>query len=53
MVPDWIRDVVFWTSLFFVGYYSGYYRLEKKFKKKLLLQTAKLQRKIRELQEKD
>ena len=52
MAPLWLMDVTLWATIFFVGYYTCRFKLEKQFKKKLLLQTEKLQRKIRQLQEK-
>ena len=49
MVPDWVQEVILWGALFFSGYYTCHFRLEKKFKKELGLRTEKLLRKIDEL----
>ena len=47
--PAWLTEMVLWTSIFFVGYYTCYFKLEKEFKKKLDLKAQKLLRKIEEL----
>jgi hypothetical protein len=47
--PAWLTEAVLWVSLFFVGYYTCYFKLEKEFKKKLDLKAQKLLRRIEEL----
>ena len=47
--PAWLTEMVLWASIFFVGYYTCYFKLEKEFKKKLDLKAQKLLRKIEEL----
>lgn len=52
MMPEWVKEVVLWLALFFSGYWTCHYRLEKKIRKQYELKSEKLLKRIEELKSK-